>query len=237
MTHDRDQLERLLSERLDGRLAEAQLVELDRALAADAGLARAQRQYARLAKLLAGWRALPADVDWERFAARFSEAVRAAGHDRVVDDALKAWAAPLPPVDWNATRQRFSRAVRQAQESTAATTTVRIVGPRRRLSGPGILRLFVPLAAAAVLVLGVWRPFGPAPSPPAAPPARITVVLQTPERCGTVSIHFEEDGGEFTMALGDVVSPQPAALIATSFQEPSSGEPGEAAVAMLYSLY
>jgi anti-sigma factor RsiW len=72
MTDKAEQLERLLSEHLDGNLESAVLAELQQALAEDPAAAATARRYALLSDLLASWRALPGNIDWKAHARKLA---------------------------------------------------------------------------------------------------------------------------------------------------------------------
>ncbi|MCZ6815062.1 MAG: hypothetical protein O7F76_00005, partial [Planctomycetota bacterium] len=78
MTDDRTQnIERLLSERRDGRLSAEDLAEIERAITGDSANARSAEAFDRLGALLKDWRIVPDTVDWQTSARRVSERVRA----------------------------------------------------------------------------------------------------------------------------------------------------------------
>lgn len=79
-------LEQLITERQDGHLSAAQLAEVERAIATNAEAAHLAQRYARLSKLLIGFRALPPGVDL-------------AGLERAVSQRVSDAAADLSSLD------------------------------------------------------------------------------------------------------------------------------------------
>lgn len=186
----RERLEQLLSEHADGGLTPDDAAAVSRAIERDPAAADAARAYARLGELLRGWRTLPSDVDWAQLAARTSQQVAetaATTGDVAVDDLLRASAGPMPHVDWTAQRRRISAAVR----AEAAGTLQRPPFGRRRLLRR-VAGIGAPLAAAAAIMLAVWRPAADRPAiPTVSPPPVIAVSLQRPGQSGRIQVSFD----------------------------------------------
>lgn len=175
-------------------------VIIDRAIAADPGLARQRAAYARLDALLARFAMLPDDVDWESLSGDITAEIRAeaaaddASHD---DDALiETLSRPLPPVDWNAFHTRVAMAVRDEAAQ---------LDRERTIKWPAVFSWVAPLAAAALIAIVVWRPFGittdnggssVTPIHVNEPVALVEVELAAPTSTGTVAISFDETPAE-----------------------------------------
>lgn len=192
MIDDREQFERLLSERMDGALTPDQLAELDRAVAGRAEFADLARRYDRLQASLHRWRALPADIDWQGLSTRIRRSIGGQVEQptsKSVDDLMQDAFGPMPEVDWSRLRQRISAAVR---EEAAATRTTRRSWSR---AAKWTTMAGVPLAAAAAIAIAVWFPRSAAPTAPTAPApiaSMIVVSFETPEPAGQVKIAFDE---------------------------------------------
>jgi len=227
MNPHREQLERLLSDRLDGVLDAEQQAELERLLAADAEGAEAVDQYARLDALLQQWRAVQPDVDWqtvrERIRAAIDETDDAAWTvaDAKLDDILAQWAGPVPAVDWDRLRSRYSEAVRREAERDALLEPVGGGAVHRRLQWT--LRVGLPLAAAAAIALAVWLPREINPLQPEPAKPMVLVSLDTPATQGSVEFAFDEqparpspdapqaeNGGVMAIAIGPGTEDEPA---------------------------
>ena len=196
VTDDRTQnIERLLSERRDGRLSAQDLAEIERAIAGDSANARSAEAFDRLGALLKDWRIVPATIDWQTSARRVSERVRAdrssAEEPDVVrlastDRLVREWAGPMPAVDWPALSTRISNAVRE--EAGRA-------GQTRRTRWSWFVKAGAPLATAAVIVLAAtwWITTGPKlPIDGGSSGASLVmVVLEMPVAVGKVSISFD----------------------------------------------
>ncbi|MBN2561771.1 MAG: hypothetical protein JXQ75_12655 [Phycisphaerae bacterium] len=217
-----EQLERLLSEHQDGTLTADELARVRRALSDDGDAADAARRYARLNDLLAGWRALPEDVDWRTFTRQVADRVieNAADHTtptpgqttaalsqigavsarrepppRVqgIDRLLEDWAAPLPEVDWRALKSRISASIREEAARTCRGSTRKRPGWHQAASW--VARVGLPLAAAAAIAIVVWWPRTEIPVVPAIGDSDgpiVLVSLDLPEPVGQVSVTFEE---------------------------------------------
>ena len=212
-----EQVERLLSERPDGALTAEESAEVRRAIAGDSRAAAAARQYERLHRLLADWRALPADVDWEAFrlaaSARVAgEAVGARRDSRTSDGRLAATqrgaanvagdavdrlvrraAGDVPAVDWVALKSRISAAVQREALQTRHEGQVVPARWRRAMTWTG--RVGLPLAAAAAIALLVWLPqTGGDRSRGRADGLKspiVVVSLEAPQSEGQVTVTFE----------------------------------------------
>ncbi|HPF37420.1 MAG TPA: hypothetical protein P5081_11520 [Phycisphaerae bacterium] len=168
-------------------------VVVDRAIAADPGLARERDAYARLDTLLARFALLPASVDWEELSGDITAMIReeaAATQAQEDDDALiEAVSRPLPPVDWKAFHARVASAVREEAAQAERERTIR---------WPAIFSWVAPLAAAAMIAIVVWGPFSPSKDPGRganpihSPVAVVEVELDAPSAGGVVAIAFDE---------------------------------------------
>lgn len=174
-------------------LTPAELAALDRAIAADPGLARERAVYTRLDALLARFAMLPDDVDWESLSGDITAEIRAEA--AATDDGATAIVAqlsrPLPAVDWDAFRARVSGAIRDEAAQADAERTIK---------WPAIFSWVAPLAAAALIALVVWGPLGPpnggndGNTTPIGnePVAMVEVELATPTSSGIVAVSFDE---------------------------------------------
>lgn len=174
-------------------LTSAERAVVDRAIAADPGLARQRTAYARLDALLARFAELPDDVDWESLSGDITAEIRAEATDDVAVASapiVEQLSRSLPPVDWDAFRTRVSNAVRDeaAQQSS-----------ERTIKWPAVFSWVAPLAAAAMIALVVWGPFGvprqnvgPNPGGVGEPIAVVEVEVARPASTGTVAVSFDE---------------------------------------------
>jgi hypothetical protein len=198
-----EQLEQLLSERLDGTLTAEELTEVQRTVAGDPKAAATLQQYERLHGLLANWRSLPANVDWKAFAAATSAGVSkeerlaatqrgaSSAADDDVDRLVRRAAGDMPEVDWAALKSGISAAVQREAEQTRRETVVVSAPWRRVMSWTG--RVGLPLAAAAAIALLVWLPqtgdHGRRGADSKSP--LVLVSLDAPTSGGRVSVSFE----------------------------------------------
>ncbi len=215
MDIDKEQLEFLMSRAVDGDLSPEETVRLDGYLAENAAARAEFERMKRLNDLLGAWGQRPIGVDDDRAADSTAARVRdeveytisnaldgdegAVVHLRGyaqrdpnlgllgnqyerLEMMIQAWGAVEPAVDYDRFQQRLSQAVRAEAD--------------RQVSGGGarIIRLFVPLAAAASLMIaaGVWwlgESAAPAPSGttpqvqvalagPPSPPAESKAVVE-----------------------------------------------------------
>jgi hypothetical protein len=224
MTEEREHLERLISERPDGALTPEETEQVRRAVAEDAEIASAARQYEKLQAVLSEWRTLPLDVDWRAYAERVSSAVVDAAEQQASAAANGAIdpsaAADVPPPtgprldtmrqDYRAVDElvrdhaappdvdwdRFKARVSAAVRKEAATDSRSSV-PRRSIAG-WVARIGAPLAAAAALAVLIWWPregeFRPPTGIVSAAPI-IQVAVQMPRSTGFVSISVDERPG------------------------------------------
>ncbi|MCG8409319.1 MAG: zf-HC2 domain-containing protein [Phycisphaerales bacterium] len=199
MTDKSEQLEELLSRRLDGDLTAEEQARVDRAMAEDPSKKAMADRYDRLNMLLQAYRRLPEDVDWSRFFRRVTRQIdenrtarTPAEVDQALDHSLENWARPMPDVDWDAFKARVSAAVRQEAASTGAAS----------VRWPASVRWFAPLAAAAAIALVVWwNPWSQTNIPNSATTI-VVVSLDMPREAGPISISFDESSG-----LGKVEDP------------------------------
>jgi hypothetical protein len=200
MSDQREQLERLLSERADDALTAEQLAELERALAGDVELARKAQAYERLHVLLDGWRTLPGNIDWQNLTARIrrdvgEEAVTATSAK--IDDLVNDSYGPLPDVDWTQLQSRISAAVRSdvAARHGAAPRMTRRSWSR---TAKRIVAVGAPLAVAAVIALAIWMPRTSLPVAQVAPTPKslIVVSFETPHPTGKVNVAFDQKPNE-----------------------------------------
>ncbi len=197
MSIDREQFERLLTERADGVLTPEQLAELDRAMAGSSEFADLARGYERLQAVLRRWRALPSDINWQGLSARISRSVGdevGLSASKTVDDLVQDAFGPMPEVDWPRLKARISAAVRNeaASQRNVATQMTRRSWSR---TVKWMATVGAPLAAAAVIVLAIWSPWSAiptAPPPPTPSQSMVVVSFETPEPTGQVKITFEE---------------------------------------------
>jgi hypothetical protein len=195
MSSPSEQLERLLSERIDGTLTPEEFDRLERALNQEPQAAALARQYERLQVLLLRWRSSDRSIDWNALAARIGGRVSQAVEGQQlqsVDQALRQWRGRLPEVDWSALQGRVSLAVRR--EAAKAAVGRRPSGHGWRKAARWLATVGGPLAAAAVIAIVVWRPGAPEqikPQPLAAA-ASIVVALEMPRAGGQVAISFDE---------------------------------------------
>jgi len=235
MTQRSEQLERLLSERLDGDLTADQLTELQGALSENPEAAATARQYERLNDLLAGWRALPGDIDWQEYARRLAGGVakdviepsQSAAQETQgdpVDGLIQEWAKPLPDVDWDGLRSRISAAVREE----TAVTTARAAGSRKRWrrTAAWAVTIGTPLAAAALIAIVAWLPRTDLPITSGGGGSVQSVVVvsfEMPDSTGRIAVTFDEAPMADT---GETPVPQPPGGVAIAIG-PSTAEHGE----------
>jgi hypothetical protein len=199
MNEKREQLEYLLSQRLDGPLFDADARTLEQALADDASLAAEAASMARLDAMLKAWRPVPA-VDWRRYQARVGEALRASEvsepiesseDDAAFDTVLRDGVSSMPDVDWSAFNSRVSATVRrEAERDALLEPAVPATSPMR-----WVFRAAVPLAAAAAIALAIWLPRDGLTTTEPDTTARepiVLVSLEIPPTGGTVRIAFAE---------------------------------------------
>ncbi|MCB9851590.1 MAG: hypothetical protein H6819_00730 [Phycisphaerales bacterium] len=177
-------------------LTREERVIVDRAIAADPGLARQRAAYVRLDALLARFAMLPNDVDWESLSGDITAEIRAEADAAVAmdDDSnalIETLSRPLPPVDWSAFHTRVATAVRDEAAQLERERTIK---------WPAIFK-WAPLAAAALIAVFVWGPFGiPAknggsnvsPIHVNEPVALVEVELAAPTSTGSVAVSFDE---------------------------------------------
>lgn len=156
MTLPDENLEMLLSLALDGELSAAQRRTLDDALSADAGLRAEWERYKRLSRLLAGFRVPNPTVDLSGLMSRISTEIHKEAEcdldDMGLDALLRKVASPMPEVDWEKLSHRISARVHR-EAATRPTSLSRWRGKANWLA-----RVAVPLAAAAVIAIAMWRP-------------------------------------------------------------------------------
>ncbi len=191
MNIDREQFERLLSERTDGVLTPGQLAELDRALADHPEFAAQARAYDHLQSLLRRWRTVPVNMDWRALTAQIRQGLDepvAPSTSRTVDDLVQGAFGPMPDVDWARLHARISSAVR---EDATARRTQRSWAKTLKWSA----MVGAPLAAAAAIALTIWLPRSATPPTPAAPaplPSKVIVAYETPAPAGRIKVAFDE---------------------------------------------
>jgi len=222
MKPDPEQLEALLSRQADGDLTAEELATLRRVVADDPEAAAAAKQYERLQGLLAGWRCLPADVNWQSFAEDVSgritedaEQQASAQLDRAIDPAALPHDAAAPPAGprmnpaaqgFQATEELLQDWARPLPEVDWAAFSSRVSAAVRREAASDraigdarhwrrVARWLAPLAAAACIALVVWanRDAVPTGSRSTEQAApRVLVALAVPRSAGSVSITFDE---------------------------------------------
>ncbi len=116
---------------------------------------------------------------------------------RAVDDMLQNAAQPHPPVDWDALSSKISASVcAEAQSQLAARRAAarQIAAPyASRRMGAWVIRLGIPLAAAAAIAMAVWASRGTSPivkNPEKTP--GVFVDLPDPDNSGKVSVTVDE---------------------------------------------
>ncbi len=207
MLDDREQLERLLSEQLDGTLDADERLVVERAREQDASAAASAERYRRLQELLAQWRPLTDDVDWPAMARFTSERVAEAADEaeyQRVDRLVEQWADSLPEVDWDRFKVRVASAVRQEAVSLGRNVLPDAVSTEhhgRRLRwtkrAKWMATVGVPLAAAAAIVIAVWWPGAVDPLTPGdgGQSPLVFVALEAPRSVGKVLIDFDRSAG------------------------------------------
>ncbi len=184
-------------------LTDAERLVIDQAIAADPGLAGERDAYARLDALLSRFAVLPKGVDWDELSGMIAAEIRDeadldAESDEDADLLIETLSRPVPDVDWDAFHARVSNAVRD--EAAAAES-------QRTIKWPALFSWVAPLAAAAMIAIVVWGPFGVrnqdagssnpiAKVTPAAPMAIVQVELGAPMASGMVAITFDESSPE-----------------------------------------
>lgn len=208
MLDDREQLERLLSEQLDGTLDADERLVVERAREQDASAAASAERYRRLQELLAQWRPLTDDVDWPAMARFTSERVAEAADEaeyQRVDRLVEQWADSLPEVDWDRFKVRVASAVRQEAVSLgravladAASAEHQGRSLRWTKRAKWMATVGVPLAAAAVIVVAVWWPGAVdrvTPGHGGQSQPLVFVALEAPRSVGKVLIDFDRSAG------------------------------------------
>lgn len=139
----------LLSQSLDGELPEPLRRELEDSLANSPSLREQAEEFRALHRLLSRWASRPVELDWKYHAACIeaqTEEVKESEKLEKVDRLLERWALSTDGINTHAFRNRVMAEVRGDRS-------------RRRLTT--LIRLGVPLAAAAAVVLavsaGLWR--------------------------------------------------------------------------------
>ncbi len=237
MTPNPEQLEKLITERQDGHLTAAELAEVERAVAADIAAAKLARHYEKIARLLTGFRTLPAGVDLDDFRRTVSRQVSdEAGYSTAMEPASAPDLAAtggsqfaetdelvgqsfrsLPPVDWSAFRERVSAAVKAEAAVHARGRETAVAGsarPVRRLRW--LARAAVPLAAAAVLLIAIRQGGIDLPSTeqePALMPTVVSIALDRPRPTGQVLITFDRSAAP---APNDTGNDRGGIIIATA---------------------
>jgi anti-sigma factor RsiW len=170
-----EELEHLISRRLDGTLSASELSEVSAALAADPRAEATARAYANLDRLLAGWRALPEGLDWSGFRSEVSH--------RITDES-----------DLAATDRLLGNSAVRREAAAGHTLQFRPARPRRS-SLEWFARVGAPLAAAAAIAImttaWLWRGVPKPPMPGQDPAQPIVVVeLDTPSPSSQSAISF-----------------------------------------------
>lgn len=186
-----EQLERLLSERLDEGLTDARRAEVRRAMSAGVEAEQTAAAYERLAHMLAAWRCPPQSVDWRAAARDISQCVEDHEGDTHADrgdDAdrlVRQWAGSLPEVDWRALSSRISSAVRAEAAGQRARAN-------RGAARSWIGTIGAPLAAAAAIALAAiwWTPSDSMTTTTGGAEAIVVVELDTPSSAGTIAFGF-----------------------------------------------
>ena len=220
MNVDSEQLEALLSRRLDEDLDAEEQALLRQAMADDPAAAASAKQYERLQRMLAVWRRLPADLNWNTLsksvASRIEEdlAIEASARlDRAIDPAAEGPAPPIGP-RLNPTAESFQATEELLRDWAGPLPEVdwdayaaRVSAAVRREATAGgqkagrgrrwrvLAGWLAPMAAAASIALLLWwnrgaNPTGLTNHRPAAPQVEVSLVV--PESTGRVSIAFEE---------------------------------------------
>jgi hypothetical protein len=192
-------------------LTDAERAIIDRAIAADPGLASERDAYTRLDALLARFAILPNDVDWDELSGIIAAEIRdeadlASEFDNDAEPLIEALSQPIPQVEWNAFHARVSSAVRDEAALQQSSRTIK---------WPAAFAWVAPLAAAALIAIVVWSPFGIGSNPqdstnpvvPSAPIAVVEVEFGAPRPSGIVAIAFDESSPDEAPAPESKVVP------------------------------
>ncbi len=185
----------LLSRASDEPMSDGERRALAAAIHQDPTLAAERAAYERLQRLIADQAAPVDQVDWEQFAGDVSAEIRlevvsagvSASEGLRNDPAIRALSTPMPNIDWRAFHDGVARSVRE------------VAFQRQRTSKwPAGLSWFAPFAAAALIAIVVWRPFGlnwlggGGANGPGGPVASVVVVeMAEPQRSGRIEIAFD----------------------------------------------
>lgn len=179
---------------------------------------RFRREFEAVDELVRGWAKPRPEVDWERFKARVSSAVR----QEALREAAERQAAERQVVERQAAERQVEKRKAVERPSRQETGRQRLAPrrtwatPLRRVAG-WTITVAAPLAAAAAIAIAVWWPHGELPAGGEATPSGrapiILVSLDAPEATGQVQITFDLTPGE-------------------GVAEPSPSEPVGSAIAM-----
>lgn len=125
-----------------------------------------------------------------------------------VDRSLRDWAADMPDVDWSAFKSRVSSAVRSEAVKSGSRAS-------RRYRMPAVVGWFVPVAAAAVIAVAVFRAYDPTPTLNeigGQPASMVLVALDVPETGGKLTFAFDESGPGM---IDDEIRPGTAYVVST----------------------
>ena len=200
---DREQLEFLMSQAIDGQLSDEDAERLERALAADADARAEFERMQRLDNLIGAWGRQPVPVDEDRAGRAMADRVReqaefaiseALDGDDGAAEELAAYAQRDPDLGLVEHQYRRLTAILGAwgsyepavdydklHERLCQTIRAERAGQSGGWTGR-IIRLYAPLAAAASLlvVAGLWWTGRSVTPPPVRGPAQIQVALAGP---------------------------------------------------------
>ncbi len=134
-----------------------------------------------------------------------------------VDRSLRDWAADMPEVDWSAFKSRVSDAVRSEAVKSGSRTA-------RRYRMPAAVGWFVPLAAAAVITVAVFRAYDPTPAARdigGQPASMVLVALDVPVTGGKLSFAFDESGPGM---IDDEIRPGTAYVVSSPVVKPNGND-------------
>lgn len=197
MTNETIDIQELNSRAADEPMTDAERSALERSMLSDPALATDHVAYARLNRLLVDYfGALPEDdIDWEELSGDISSEIHAEVGTAVAtvnaamqdDPIVKSLRDPMPRIDWRAFHDGVAKAVRAEAFDRQKT-----------IKWPLIASWAAPLAAAALIAIVVWQPFGwnlnngnSGPSI-STPSSKVMVVLNEPETSGRIEIVFDQ---------------------------------------------
>jgi hypothetical protein len=197
MTNEKYDILELNSRAADEPMTDAERAALERSMLNDPAVATEHVAYARLHRLLADHAdAIPEeDIDWDGFSGDISAEIRAEFGTAVAtvnasmrnDPIVKSLRDPMPRIDWRAFHDGVAKAVR-----------TEAFDQQKTIKWPFIASWAAPLAAAALIAIVVWRPFGwnlngvDSGSSISTPSPVVMVVLNEPETSGRIEIVFDQ---------------------------------------------